>query len=69
MSSEREHKATAKVNAIKALSGYKFMMFGYWAGIWVHLNQIDPEGRESNPFTSLVREARRLKDQVDQRKV
>ncbi|MBT9148364.1 MAG: hypothetical protein DDT32_02136 [Syntrophomonadaceae bacterium] len=65
MNNIREHKAAARASAIGALSGYKFMMFGYWAGIWVHLNQIDPEGRESNPFVSLVQEARRLKDQIN----
>ncbi len=64
MDSLREHKSAAKVNAIKSLSGYKFVMFGYWAGVWVHLNQIDPEGRESNPFISLVQEGRRLNDQL-----
>ena len=30
----------AESKAIDALSRYKFQMFGYWAGIWVHLNRL-----------------------------
>jgi hypothetical protein len=47
----------AAQNAWKALAGYKFMMFGYWAGIWVHLNRIEGRKRPS-PFAILVRVAR-----------
>jgi hypothetical protein len=50
----------AKKKAIDALAVYKFQMFGYWASIWVHLNNLCPR-REANPFRSLVEEARRLK--------
>jgi len=46
----------AERKAIDALSRYKFMMFGYWAGIWVHLNRIEGKGRPS-PFTRLVKTA------------
>ncbi len=28
----------AEAKAWAALANYKFMMFGYWAAIWVHLN-------------------------------
>ncbi len=46
----------AERKAIDALSRYKFMMFGYWAGIWVHLNRIEGRKRPS-PFTRLVKTA------------
>jgi hypothetical protein len=49
----------AEIKAIKALAGYKFAMFGYWAGIWVHLNKIEGKKRPS-PFKSLVHAARDL---------
>lgn len=49
----------AEVKAIKALAGYKFSMFGYWAGIWVHLNRIEGKKRPS-PFKFLVHAAREL---------
>ena len=34
------------------------MMFGYWAGIWVHLNKID-QTNEDNPFREFVKLARK----------
>jgi DNA-binding CsgD family transcriptional regulator len=40
-------------NAWKALAGYKFIMFGYWAAIWVYHNKISPR-RHSNPFKEIV---------------
>lgn len=43
----------AEEKAWKALSGYKFQMFGYWAAIWVHLNRIGGFGRP-NPFRDAV---------------
>ena len=47
--------------AVDALGRYKFAMFGYWAGIWVHLNKI--EGRKRpNPFRDLVVAARNLQE-------
>lgn len=51
----------AEAKAIDALARYKFQMFGYWAGIWVHLNKIEGRKRPS-PFRSLVVAARELKD-------
>ena len=51
----------AETKAIDALARYKFQMFGYWAGIWVHLNKIEGRKRPS-PFRSLVVAARELKD-------
>jgi hypothetical protein len=54
-----EHKKEAFEQAIDSLSRYKFMMFGYWSAIWVHLNQIDKE-KEVNPFRMLVEVAREI---------
>jgi len=54
-----QHKQEALEQAIDALARYKFMMFGYWAAIWVHLNQIDAN-KEGNPFRALVVAAREI---------
>jgi DNA-binding CsgD family transcriptional regulator len=43
----------AERNAWKALARYKFIMFGYWAAIWVYHNKISPH-HHSNPFKELV---------------
>ena len=51
----------AEAKAIDALARYKFQMFGYWAGIWVHLNRIEGRKRPS-PFRELVLRARDLRD-------
>jgi hypothetical protein len=51
----------AERKAIDNLARYKFAMFGYWAGIWVHLNRLSGAKRP-NPFRSLVKEARRLNE-------
>lgn len=48
----------AAFKAIDALSRYKFMMFGYWAAIWVHQNRISGQRRPS-PFKALVAMARK----------
>ena len=48
----------AAAKAWDALSRYKFQMFGYWAGIWVHLNKIEGKKRP-NPFRSAVLVAKR----------
>lgn len=47
--------------AIDALARYKFAMFGYWAGIWVHLNRIEGKKRKS-PFRPFVELARDIKE-------
>ena len=44
----------AESKAWAALAGYKFQMFGYWAGVWVHLNRVGRAGRQ-NPFVEVVR--------------
>ena len=52
--------AEAERKAWRALAGYKFWMFGYWAGIWVHLNRLGGFHRPS-PFRKLVDLARNVK--------
>ena len=47
--------------AIDSLARYKFAMFGYWAGIWVHLNRIDG-GKRPSPFRDLVKAARTIRE-------
>lgn len=53
-----DEMARAELQAWKSLAKYKFMMFGYWAAIWVHLNRISGLKRE-NPFKDLVSDARK----------
>ena len=50
---EAERKAT------NALARYKFMNFGYWAAIWVHLNRIG-KFKRPNPFQPYVKLALKL---------
>ncbi len=44
----------AEFKAIDALGRYKFTMFGYWAGIWVHLNKLLEDKKRPNPFRNFV---------------
>jgi len=53
----------AEDKAWKALSQYKFMMFGYWAAIWVHLNKLIGQSRR-NPFGPLVTLAQEHQEEV-----
>lgn len=54
---EKEKLRTAIIEAEEkawnALARYKFMMFGYWAAIWVHLNNLSGE-RRPNPWKKVV---------------
>ncbi len=50
-------KEVAYQKAIESLAKYKFMMFGYWAAIWVHLNKLD-QTNEPNPFSDFVKLAK-----------
>ena len=43
----------AEAQAWTSLRRYKFVMFGYWVGVWVHLNRLLPT-RRPNPFRELV---------------
>ena len=56
---ERE-RDTAETMAWNALARYKFLLFGYWAGLWIHLNRLCPT-RSPNPWRDLVAAARRRK--------
>lgn len=47
----------AEEKAHRNLARYKFMNFGYWAAIWVHLNQVGNFHRP-NPFSPYVELAR-----------
>jgi hypothetical protein len=51
----------AEAKAIDSLARYKFAMFGYWAGIWVHLNRVG-QFRRPSPFKTLVTEARVIRE-------
>jgi hypothetical protein len=53
-----EELAVAEHKAWDSLSRYKFMMFGYWAGVWVHLNKM-LEFPRPNPFKDAVKIARK----------
>ena len=48
-----EQLQEAELKAWDSLSKYKFVMFGYWAGVWVHLNKLS-ETPKPNPFRGLV---------------
>jgi len=50
----------AEEKALDSLARYKFTMFGYWAGVWVHLNRISGL-KKPNPFHGLVKLARGMK--------
>lgn len=54
-------KDQAKMKAFQSLAKYKFMMFGYYAALWVTLNRLDTH-REPNPFSSLVNLARGMRN-------
>lgn len=49
--------AEAESKAFDSLRRYKFLMFGYWAGVWVHLNRVSGL-KKPNPFRELVKLAR-----------
>lgn len=48
----------AEEKAWDSLARYKFAMFGYWAGVWVHLNRVGGF-KKPNPWKELVTIARR----------
>lgn len=47
----------AERQAWLSLARYKFQMFGYWSGVWVHLNRISGL-KLPNPWRALVHIAR-----------
>lgn len=50
----RVKMAEAEQKAWEALSGYKFIMFGYHASRWVNYRELLQE-KKPNPFTELVK--------------
>lgn len=58
MKNIEKEMAEAEKKALDSLKRYKFMMFGYWAAVWVHLNRISGLKRPS-PFRGLVQYAKR----------
>lgn len=56
MTPEQERE-TAEHKAWDSLARYKFLMFGYWAAIWVHTNRMCAE-KKMSPFKPLVDTAR-----------
>ena len=52
-------------HAWDALARYKFVMFGYWCGIRVHLNRLCSRP-EPNPWRELVATARRRRRTHDE---
>jgi hypothetical protein len=55
-----QERKEAEEKALDSLSRYKFQMFGYWAGVWVHLNRIS-EDPQPNPFARLVKLAKEVR--------
>ena len=55
----------AERKAWDSLGRYKFQMFGYWAGIWVHLNRTGAFHR-SNPWQFIVKIAKQTTDAIEQ---
>ena len=53
MTDIKQQVEEAERHAWDSLARYKFVMFGYWAGVWVHLNRLTPEPLP-NPFKRLV---------------
>jgi len=55
----KAERAIAERKAFRALAGYKFYMFGYWAAAWVKYNALLPKPMKAgNPFKGLVGAAR-----------
>ena len=54
----------AERKAHRNLAIYKFMNFGYWAAIWVHLNQVG-QFNKPNPFSDYVKLARKKGGEID----
>ena len=54
-----DERSEAECKAWDSLARYKFVMFGYWAGVWVHLNRCCPKQFQlANPFRELVKAAK-----------
>lgn len=63
MTADLEHElGIAEIKAWAALADYKFMMFGYWCAIWVHINRMG-DFKKPNPFKPLVDLAKEVNDE------
>ena len=60
-----DERDAAERHAWDALARYKFVMFGYWCGIWVHLNRLCATPKP-NPWRNLVAAARRHRRRHDE---
>lgn len=56
----------AETKAWDSLARYKFVMFGYWCGVWVHLNRLTGKP-QPNVFRDLVRLARTKREERERR--
>ena len=63
-------RGEAAHRALKSLAGYNFVLFGFWAGMWVHINKCitseDASLRSKNPFGPLVKAARKIREETKQ---
>jgi hypothetical protein len=59
-----KHIAEAEFKALDSLARYKYMMFGYWAAIYLHLTSISGRRRPS-PFNKLVKLAQSMRDKKE----
>ena len=50
--------------AYRSLARYKFIMFGYWAAVWVHLNKLSGKNYP-NPFLPVVSQAKHCSREWD----
>lgn len=57
----------AERKAWDSLARYKFTMFGYWCGVWVHLNRIS-DCKRPNPFKPAVQLARTVRAETNARR-
>jgi hypothetical protein len=48
-----EYRMDAEEKALVALSRSNFLMFGYWAATWVHMNKLS-RIRQVDPFRDFV---------------
>ena len=68
MTTPEEKREEARAKAWDSLSRYKFLMFGYWAAIWQHMNELC-EVKQKSPFRALVHEAKFVKGDMPSRRL
>lgn len=64
-------KEEARVKAITNMARYKFMNFGYWAAVWIHLNRLSGKKTPSpfRPFVDLAVDRLQLEEMYSNVKV